>query len=78
MAAIRMKDESEGFLKVSEGQAAMLRCGETNDITMATVFLSSDKSRFLTGDDFKVEGACALCLALIDLIVCISKHCISP
>ena len=56
MAAERVKNEGVDFLKASEGQAAMLRSGEPNDVAMAAVFLASDESRFITGDDIKVDG----------------------
>ena len=56
MAVERVKNEGVDFLKASEGQAAMLRSGEPNDVAMAAVFLASDESRFITGDDIKVDG----------------------
>ncbi len=56
MASERVKKEGERFLKASEEQAAMLRCGAPNDVAMAAVFLASAESCFITGDDIKVDG----------------------
>lgn len=56
MAAKRVKDEGDDFLKASEEQASLLRCGKPNDVAMAAVFLASDESQFITGDDMKIDG----------------------
>ena len=56
MAAERIKNEGEEYLKASERQAAMLRFGEPNEVAMAAVFLASDESSFVTGDDMQVDG----------------------
>lgn len=56
MASERVKNEGQEFLKASERQSAMLRCGEPNEVAMAAVFLASDESCFITGDDIKVDG----------------------
>lgn len=56
MAAKRVEVEGDDFLKASEIQAAMMRCGDPNEVAMAAVFLASDESRFITGDDLKVDG----------------------
>lgn len=52
----RVKKEGEGFLKASEDQAAMQRCGSPEEVAMTAVFLASDEARFITGDDVKVDG----------------------
>lgn len=56
MAAKRIKNEGQEFLKSSENQSAMLRCGNPNEVAMVAVFLASDESCFITGDDIKVDG----------------------
>ena len=56
MAAERIKNEGEEYLKASEHQAAMLRLGKPNEVAMAAVFLASDESSFVTGDEMYVDG----------------------
>jgi NAD(P)-dependent dehydrogenase (short-subunit alcohol dehydrogenase family) len=56
MAAERVKNEGEEYFKASERQAAMLRFGKPVEVAMAAVFLASDESSFVTGDDMKVDG----------------------
>jgi NAD(P)-dependent dehydrogenase (short-subunit alcohol dehydrogenase family) len=56
MAADRIKNEGKSFLKSSENQAAMLRCGQPEEVAMAAVFLASDESPFITGDDIIIDG----------------------
>nr|WP_320119470.1 SDR family oxidoreductase [uncultured Marinifilum sp.] len=56
MAAKRVEEEGDEFLKASERQASMLRCGKPHDVAMTAVFLASDESKFITGDDVKVDG----------------------
>ncbi|MEO1009917.1 MAG: SDR family oxidoreductase [Bacteroidota bacterium] len=52
----RIAQEGESFLEASILQAAMLRMGEAEEVAMTAVFLASDESRFLTGEDIKVDG----------------------
>ncbi|TRX50033.1 SDR family oxidoreductase [Fulvivirga sp. M361] len=52
----RQKEEGESFLKASIDQAAMLRLGTTEEVAQTAVFLASDESRFITGEDIKVDG----------------------
>lgn len=56
MAAERARCEGEEFSQASERQSAMLRCGQPNEVAMAAVFLASDESQFITGDDMKIDG----------------------
>ena len=56
MLAERVNNEGQVFLKASEEQAAMLRCGKPDEVAMTAVFLASDESCFITGDDIKVDG----------------------
>jgi len=56
MAAKRVKVEGEKFLESSQRQASMLRQGDPIEVAMAAVFLASDESSFITGDDLKVDG----------------------
>jgi len=56
MAAKRMRNEGEKFLKASQGQASMLRYGNPVEVAMTALFLASDESSFITGDDVKVDG----------------------
>lgn len=60
MAATRVKAEGEKFLKASQGQASMLRHGNPMEVAMAAVFLASDESSFITGDDLKVDGGLSI------------------
>ena len=60
MAARRVKDEGEEFLKASQGQASMLRYGDPVEVAMTAVFLASDESSFITGDDLKVDGGLSI------------------
>ncbi|CAZ95105.1 SDR family NAD(P)-dependent oxidoreductase [Zobellia galactanivorans] len=52
----RIKNEGEEFLKKSETQAAMNRMGTSQEVAMTAVFLASDESTFITGEDLKVDG----------------------
>ncbi len=56
MAEERIQNEGKKYLIASEKQAAMLRCGQPIEVAMAAVFLASDESSFITGDDLKVDG----------------------
>jgi NAD(P)-dependent dehydrogenase (short-subunit alcohol dehydrogenase family) len=56
MAKERIDKEGKTFLEASEKQAAMLRCGEPKEVAMAAVFLASDESGFITGEDVKIDG----------------------
>lgn len=52
----RIRDEGESFLKSSIHQAAMLRMGTSKEVAQTAVFLASDESKFITGEDIKVDG----------------------
>jgi len=56
MAKDRIKNEGKAFLLASERQAAMERCGEPEEVAMLAVFLASDESGFITGEDITVDG----------------------
>ena len=56
MVKERINNEGNGFLKASEKQAAMERYGEPDEVAMVAVFLASDESSFVTGEDIKVDG----------------------
>lgn len=61
MAKERIDREGKAFFDASERQAAMLRSGEPDEVAMAAVLLASDESRFITGEDIKIDGGlCAL------------------
>lgn len=44
------------FRKWAEGQAALGRIGQTDDISPTAVYLASDDSKFLTGETIRVTG----------------------
>lgn len=52
----RVEKEGHQFLKGSIDQAAMLRLGKSTEVAMTAVFLASDESSFITGEDMKVDG----------------------
>ncbi|MBJ6367471.1 SDR family NAD(P)-dependent oxidoreductase [Snuella sedimenti] len=56
MLVERVENEGQEFLKASEKQAAMQRCGKPEEVAMTAVFLASDEARFITGDDIKIDG----------------------
>lgn len=56
MTEERIKHEGEAFSKASENQSAMQRFGKPEEVAMTAVFLASDESKFITGDDLKVDG----------------------
>jgi len=56
MAKERIENEGKTFLEASEKQAAMLRTGEPDEVAMVAVLLASDESRFITGEDIKIDG----------------------
>ena len=56
MAQERIENEGETFLRASKLQASMLRCGKPEEVAMVAVFLASDESSFVTGEDIKVDG----------------------
>lgn len=56
LAVERVNAEGKEFLKASEKQAAMERCGEPYEVAGVAVFLASAESGFITGEDIKVDG----------------------
>lgn len=56
MAKERINIEGKGFLEASEKQAAMERSGEPEEVAMTAVFLASNESKFITGEDITVDG----------------------
>lgn len=56
MAQERIISEGQEYVQGSERQASMLRFGKPDEVAMAAVFLASDESSFITGDDIKVDG----------------------
>lgn len=52
----RVAAEGEQFLKSSMNQAAMLRLGRSEEVAMTAVFLASDESTFITGEDIVIDG----------------------
>lgn len=52
----RAKIEGEAYVKASEYQAAMLRFGQPEEVAMTAVYLASDESGFVTGENIKVDG----------------------
>lgn len=60
MAEERIKNEGDEYLNASKRQAAMLRFGKPHEVAMAAVFLASDESSFITGDDMQVDGGLSI------------------
>ena len=61
MSEKRVEAEGEEFLQSSINQAAMRRMGTPQEVAMTAVFLASDESSFITGEDIKVDGGlCSL------------------
>ena len=56
----RIAEEGEAFLKKSINQAAMKRMGKAEEVAMTAVFLASDESSFITGEDIKVDGGLSI------------------
>ena len=52
----RIELEGEEFLEKSMQQSAMKRMGTSEEVAMTAVFLASDESSFITGEDIKVDG----------------------
>ena len=52
----RIEKEGREFLEKSIDQAAMKRMGTPEEVAMVAVFLASDESSFITGEDIKVDG----------------------
>ena len=52
----RIELEGEEFLEKSIQQSAMKRMGTAEEVAMTAVFLASDESSFITGEDIKVDG----------------------
>lgn len=57
----RIAEEGEEFREKSVNQAALKRMGRAEEVAMTAVFLASEESSFITGEDIKVDGGlCAL------------------
>ena len=56
MNAKRAETEGTAFLEKSAAQHAMNRLGTPMEVAMTAVFLASDESGFITGEDIKVDG----------------------
>jgi NAD(P)-dependent dehydrogenase (short-subunit alcohol dehydrogenase family) len=52
----RIELEGEEFFEKSVQQSAMKRMGTSEEVAMTAVFLASDESSFITGEDIKVDG----------------------
>ncbi len=56
MNAKRAELEGTAFLEKSAAQHAMNRLGTPMEVAMTAVFLASEESGFITGEDIKVDG----------------------
>ncbi|MCY3998828.1 MAG: SDR family NAD(P)-dependent oxidoreductase [Flavobacteriaceae bacterium] len=56
MAYERIRNEGDVYEKFSKKQAALLRFGKPQEVSKLAVFLASDESSFITGDDIQVDG----------------------
>lgn len=52
----RIEREGDTFLKASKEMSPMHRMGTSQEVAMVAVFLASDESSFITGEDIKVDG----------------------
>lgn len=52
----RAEKEGAGFLDRSAAMHALRRVGTPEEVAMTAVFLASDESAFITGEDIKVDG----------------------
>jgi NAD(P)-dependent dehydrogenase (short-subunit alcohol dehydrogenase family) len=52
----RAREEGPEFISKSEQMHAMKRMGTPTEVAMTAVFLASDESAFITGEDIKVDG----------------------
>ncbi len=52
----RAEEEGEAHLKASENQAAMLRYGLPEEVAMAAIYLASDESGFVSGENLIIDG----------------------
>jgi NAD(P)-dependent dehydrogenase (short-subunit alcohol dehydrogenase family) len=52
----RAREEGPEFMSKSEQMHAMKRMGTPTEVAMTAVFLASDESAFITGEDIKVDG----------------------
>ncbi len=52
----RIAEEGEEFLRKSIDQSALKRMGKAEEVAMTAVFLASDESAFITGEDIRVDG----------------------
>ncbi len=52
----RIEKEGDAYLRESKKMSPMRRMGTSNEVAMTAVFLASDESSFITGEDIKVDG----------------------
>lgn len=52
----RITEEGDSFRKANATQSPLGRNGCPEEVAMAAVFLASDESSFITGEDIKVDG----------------------
>ena len=52
----RIEEEGNGYLHASIKMSPMDRMGTTEEVAKTAVFLASDESSFITGEDIKVDG----------------------
>lgn len=56
MLTKRIAEEGDSFRKASIMQSPLRRNGRPDEVAKAAVFLASDESSFITGEDIKVDG----------------------
>ena len=56
MLDVRLKTEGQQVIQSFEKMHAMERVGITEEVAKTAVFLASDESSFITGEDIKVDG----------------------
>lgn len=52
----RVDKEGDAYLRASKEMSPMHRMGTPQEVAMTAVFLASDESSFITGEDIKVDG----------------------